>query len=210
MKRITIVGMGPGSPDHITPAARKAMEGADCVAGAARLLDLVPDNGAGRIVIGADVNAALDAIAEKSPDGNAAVLVSGDPGLFSFAKLVIRRFGRGACTVIPGVSSVQAAFAAVGLDWQDAMIISAHANNPDVDMERARKADKIAVLGGREASIPWICDFAGNLGGGRRIFVCENLTLPDERVYETSIENLKSAKPGSSVIALIVKKECCE
>lgn len=210
MTRINIVGMGPGSPDYLTPAAMKAIEGVDCVAGAARLLSLIPDNGAERVVIGADVNDALDAIAEKSPNGTAAVLVSGDPGLFSFAKLVLRRFGLEVCTVIPGVSSVQAAFAAVGLDWQDAMIISAHATDPDVDMERAQKTDKIAVLGGREASIPWICDFAGELGGGRRVFVCENLTLPDERVYETTIENLKSAAPGSSVIALIVKEECCQ
>ena len=45
-------------------------------------------------------------IEQRTDCKNIAVLVTGDPGIFSLARLVIERFGREQCRVIPGISSI--------------------------------------------------------------------------------------------------------
>src|SRR5512135_3183712 len=90
---ISIVGCGPGSLDYLTPAALKVIEQAEVLVGAKRLLDLFPSNSAERIVVHAHVRELLDQVAERADHKRIAVLVTGDPGLFSLAKQVIERFG---------------------------------------------------------------------------------------------------------------------
>ena len=127
---ISIVGCGPGSLDYLTPASLRAIEQAEVLVGAKRLLDLFAASPAERIVVSAEIGEVLDHIAVRADRQRIAVLVTGDPGLFSLAKPVIERFGRTRCRVIPGVSSVQTAFARIGVDWADARIISIHKEYP--------------------------------------------------------------------------------
>src|SRR5512141_2502938 len=79
-RHITIVGAGPGSLDYLTPAGRRAVERAEVLVGANRLLDLFPDLSAERVPVGADVERALEAIAACGRR-RVAVLVTGDPGM---------------------------------------------------------------------------------------------------------------------------------
>lgn len=53
MVRVSILGMGPGSPDLLTLAGMKALEGADLVIGAARLLEGLPAGRPGRELVAA-------------------------------------------------------------------------------------------------------------------------------------------------------------
>ncbi|VAX25858.1 hypothetical protein MNBD_NITROSPINAE02-409 [hydrothermal vent metagenome] len=210
LNKIVIVGMGPGSEEYITPAALKAIDGADVVAGSKNLFNLIPDNGAQKIFVGADIEKALGLIEEKLGKGKIAVLVSGDPGIYSFAKLVIKKFGVQACRVIPGVSSVQTAFARVGLDWLDAKIISVHAANPKVDIVETARVGKIALLAGRKESLEWIWSFAKGLKDNRRIFMCENLCLGNEKVYETDLSGLPGLTIPSRTIVLLIRRDILE
>lgn len=205
-ERIAIVGCGPGSPDYLTAAARKAVECADILVGAGRLLALFPNSHAERIEVNSGIDETLRRIDGAGEGKRIAVLVTGDPGIFSLGKLVIARFGRENCRVIPGISSVHAAFAAIGLDWADARIISAHKEDPD-SVPPIADWDKIAILGGRESSLEWIAthlpvDAATDL----RVFVCENLTLDDERITEISPADLIGLKAPSRTVVLIMKK----
>jgi cobalt-precorrin-7 (C5)-methyltransferase len=203
--KITIVGCGPGSPEYLTRAATRAIQRADVLVGSQRLLDLFPDEEAELLPIGADINSALELIATHWDHKSVAVLVSGDPGLFSLTKRIIERFGREACEVVPGVSSVQVAFARLGLDWADARIISAHKENPESALvESLKHEDKLAVFAGRKEAMDWIADLAGRLAQDRRIFVFENLTLDDEKVHEVSAEQLSRIEVGSRTIVLII------
>ncbi len=93
---ITIVGCGPGSPDYVTPAAIKAIAQADVLVGAQRLLDLFPEHRGERILVDTEIGAVLDRVDEAPASKKIAVLVTGDPGLFSLSKRVIERFGRSA------------------------------------------------------------------------------------------------------------------
>jgi cobalt-precorrin-7 (C5)-methyltransferase len=205
-RRITIVGCGPGSPDYVAPAARKAVDGADILVGAARLLEMFPVTGEERIVVNSGIEDTLQQIGAVPEEKRIAVLVTGDPGIFSLGRRVIARFGRENCSVIPGISAVHAAFAAIGLDWADARIISAHKDDPD-SVPPVGEWDKIAILGGRETSLEWIsAHLPANSELERRIFVCENLTLDDERITEIPPEKLAEVKAASRTVVLIVKR----
>lgn len=204
---ITIVGCGPGSPEYVTPAAAKAMEHADVLVGPKRLLDLFPEHSGERIVVSAKLDEVLDRIDEAAASKRIAVLVTGDPGLFSLSKLVIARFGLQRCQVIPGISSVQTAFARMGLEWADARVISAHKNDPELDPSLASVA-KIAVLCGRKESLQWIREKLTHLlGEGRRIIVLENLTLENENIREVSYEDLATMDVAPSTIVIIVRED---
>ena len=205
--RITIVGCGPGGFDYMTPAAYHAIQEADVLVGAHRLLAEFPGNAADRIPVGANVAAALDQL-EPHRGKRVTVLVTGDPGLCSLAKPVVSRFGRAACRIIPGISSIQTAFARAGTDWLDARIINAHGGHPPVDPATLAGIPKLAVLAGHPKCRGWLNDVAATLGNGYRIVVCENLTLPDERVRSLTPARLKTYKmPSRCIILWIEKKE---
>jgi cobalt-precorrin-7 (C5)-methyltransferase len=201
---ITIVGCGPGSPDYVTPAAAKAIDRAELLVGAQRLLDLFPQNPCERIAVTAKVGEVLDRMDKAPASRKIAVLVTGDPGLFSLSKRVIARFGRDRCRVIPGISSIQVAFARLALDWVDARVISAHKDDPELDPSLAH-AGKIAILCGRKGSLQWIHDTLNHLlREDRRIFVLENLTLENERIREVPYEDLTTMDIAPSSIVIIV------
>lgn len=206
LKPITIVGCGPGGPDYLTDAARQAVEQAKLLIGASRLLELFPDAKAERVAVGADIAAALKVMDSHIGQSPMVVLVTGDPGLHSLARPVVRHFGRALCRIIPAVSSVQAAFAAVGLDWMDARILSAHGALPEINTQELLPMDKIAVLAGSPTALRWIGALAAQLGP-RRILVCEELTLPEEKITEVQADELIGMEASPRTVVLLVRPE---
>ncbi len=198
---IVIIGCGPGGPDYITPLARQAAGQAQVLVGAVRLLDLFPESPAERIPVTADIHGVLDRIAELRRTRRVAVLTTGDPGLMSLAAPVIRRFGLEHCRVIPGISSLQVACARLGLDWQDLAILDAHGDEPDVSPEELEGIEKIAVLTGRVTS--WIDRLMQAMGYEYRIYLCENLTLPEEKITEIHDGLLPERISPLSILILI-------
>jgi cobalt-precorrin-7 (C5)-methyltransferase len=204
--RISVVGCGPGSPDYITPAAHKAVAESDVLIGASRLLDVFTESTAERVAVTANIEDVLERIRSIPVEKRVAVLVTGDPGIFSLAKKIVENFGRKECRIIPGVSSVQAAFAAIGLDWADAAIISAHKQDPE-DIPSMDCWDKIAILGGRDNSLKWIAShLPEDTVSERRIFLCENLTLHEECIREINPEELVGLRTSSRTVVIVVKK----
>lgn len=204
---LVIAGCGPGSPEYLTPAVHAAVEWAEVLVGARRLLDLFPSSPAEKIAAGADVEAILREIETRRELKRIVVLVTGDPGLCSLAQPVIRRFGREACRVIPGVSSVQVAFARLGLDWQGAKIIDAHGEDPSVEPERLAGEGKIAVLAGRKEAVRWIGRLAAALGEGYRICLCRDLTLPGEQVKAVTGKELPTCDLSPRSIVVFVRED---
>ncbi|MEE9603219.1 MAG: precorrin-6y C5,15-methyltransferase (decarboxylating) subunit CbiE [Thermoguttaceae bacterium] len=206
-RKIVIVGCGPGGVEYVTPAARKAVEGAEVVLGSRRLLDLFPDCTAEKITLPTAVEPALETIAKHYAPGKVAVLVSGDPGLFSLAKAVIRRFGSSACEVIPGISVLQVAFARLGLDWSDARIISAHGRLPQAPPEELAAVDTIALFAGTPHAAGWAGRLAVELAVSHRVHVCENLTLADERVRLVRPGELAAMELASLSLIVFVRND---
>ena len=207
-KKILIVGCGPGGVEHITPAARAAAGKADVLIVSQRLKDLFPEVAAERIDSGTDIAGTLDIIASRRDDGRQVVLLTtGDPGLASLAQPVILRFGRENCEVIPGISSIQIAFARLGLEWQDVRIVTAHGSDPEESAEELRGCDKIAILGGQPDSLHWAAGMIPELGKDRHIFLCEDLTLPGEKIREIRVDDLLRGPVSSRSIVLVIRRK---
>lgn len=205
--KIAIVGCGPGSVEYLTDAARAVVARAEVLVGNGRLLELFPEHSGRRIAVGGEIAALLDTIGELVAAGRSiAVLVSGDPGLYSLASLVLKRFGRTECEVIPGISSVQIAFARLGLDWADARILSAHGRTPQVTPEELSQSDKIAILAGTRDALQWAAQLASRMGTSHVAFLCENLTLPDERIQSLTPEELASVEASRLSMVLLIRK----
>jgi len=207
VKKILIVGCGPGSPEFVTPAAVTACRRADVLLGAKKILDLFEDTGAERIEFTTQSRAAMKEIETRRPNKTVAVLVSGDPGIFSLGNIVLKHFGRKACIIIPGISSVQLAFARIGLDWADACILSAHHVKPQQRFTQGREPDKIAMLSGKTESLQWIAEFLKPISYQKVIFVCENLGLDNESVSRIDEDTLQSGNFSSKTLIISVRKE---
>ena len=207
-RKIIIIGCGPGAESYITPEAEAAARKADVLIVSRRLKDLFSEVDAERIDSGTDIAGIIGTIASRRDDGKQVVLLAtGDPGIASLAQPVIRRFGRENCEVIPGISSVQVAFARLALGWQDARVITAHSRDPDVSAADLKESDKIAILGGREGALRWTAELIPKLGDDRRVFLCEELTLPGEKIREVRADELTELSISSRAIVLIIKGE---
>ncbi len=204
---LVIAGCGPGSPDYVTPAVRTAVEWAEVLVGAKRLLDLFPGSAAEKIPAGADVNKVLQEIEARRDLKRIVVLVTGDPGVSSLARPILKRFGRETCRVIPGISSVQTAFARIGLEWQGARIIDAHGEDPPAEPETLKDEGKIAVLAGRGGALGWIGRLGDIVGKTHRIYACENLTLPGETVRRVDPKALASLDASALAVFLFIRED---
>ena len=173
---ITVIGLD-GSP--LAPRAASALAGATLVVGGRRHLATAATGGARTVVLG-ELPPALDALAGHT--GDAVVLASGDPGFFGIVR-ALRERGL-ACTVLPAVSSVAAAFARASLPWDDAMVVSAHGRGLRQAVNVCRAYPKVAVLTGPGAGPPEVG--AALAGWRRRLIVCEHLGGDAERVTECS------------------------
>ena len=203
-KKLMIVGCGPGAVDYMTEAGRKGIAQADVLAGSAHLLKLYTTEGKAQLPIASDIEGALEAIDVYLKEGKrVAVLVSGDPGLCSLATPVIRRFGVEACEVIPGISSVQLLFARLGLDWMEARIISAHKSLPALDASELAGVKTLVILCGHHVSQQWVIEMYLSLGQGRKLIVCQDLSLPSERIDEVDGAMFSKMELSSRTIVVI-------
>ena len=124
---ITLIGMGSGTPGSLTAQGLAALQGADRILGAKRLLATLPEGCTGNRQSMYKPDEILACLAAH-PDEEIALVYSGDTGFYSGASQLLpmlRAFGI-SCRVLPGLSSVQLLAAAVGRPWQDWTLVSAH------------------------------------------------------------------------------------
>jgi precorrin-6B C5,15-methyltransferase / cobalt-precorrin-6B C5,C15-methyltransferase len=193
---ITVIGIGP-SP--LGEPAGSRLNAATLVIGARRHLAATSLAGSTRrpttVELRGDLEPALAALA--AAEGPSVVLASGDPGFFGVVRVLAERFGRHRLEVLPAVSSVAAAFAAAGLPWDDALVVTAHGRDPDPAVHACLAHPKVAVL-----TQPGFgpAELAARLAGsGRRLLVAERLGSPEQRVVEgepTAIEAACWADPN--------------
>ena len=112
MAKINIVGVGPGSPDYVTPLARKTVQQADLVIGAQRSLNIFKGEIKGETVVLTAKNLkTVLKLAAKSAEKKktVALLSTGDPGFSGLLHTVLESglFEAEDLNVVPGVSSIQ-------------------------------------------------------------------------------------------------------
>lgn len=137
---ITVIGFDGGP---LSEAARAALAEATLVAGGQRHLDAVAMSAtAERLVLGS-LEPLYEAVALHE---RICVVASGDPGFFGIVR-TLREQGFDVA-VLPTASSVTAAFAAIGMAWDDAVVVSAHGRALRPVANVCRAFPKVAVLTG--------------------------------------------------------------
>jgi cobalt-precorrin-7 (C5)-methyltransferase len=168
-----IVGVGCG-PGMLTEAAIAAIRAAPCIYGSERAIGLARAH----IPKGCKVHPITDYKRLRTLPAGAVVLSTGDPMLAGLGYL--------GGEIIPGISSLQVAFARLGISLTKGVVVNAHGKD-----HRAAVAETVDELQ-RGKTVFLIADpqfeitaLAGQLlsaGLASRIAVCERLGYPDERI----------------------------
>ena len=185
MRKVTIIGAGPGNPDLLSRSALDAIGIADVVIGAHRVLvgiDVPPDVVRCELVKTADIVAALTDAASWQ---RAVVVMTGDVGLFSGARRLVEALSGDArvdVRVIPGISSASYLAARLARPWQDWRFVSAHGVACDIVAEAERAGELFLVTSGGEDPSRLSGELVQAGFGDARVTVAERLSYPDERI----------------------------
>lgn len=185
MRKVTIIGAGPGNPDLLSRAALDAIDIADVVIGAHRALvgiDVPPDVVRCELVKTADIVAALTDAASWQ---RAVVVMTGDVGLFSGARRLVEALSGDArvdVRIIPGISSASYLAARLARPWQDWRFASAHGVACDIVAEAERTGELFLVTSGGEDPSRLSGELVQAGFGDARVTVAERLSYPDERI----------------------------
>ncbi|MCK8825528.1 precorrin-6y C5,15-methyltransferase (decarboxylating) subunit CbiE [Fuchsiella alkaliacetigena] len=202
--QIYILGIGPGSEEYLLPITRRLATEADVLIGGRRALDLFSDLNKEELVIKADLEKILNFIKENYQQRQIAVLVSGDPGLYSMLNYLGRHFERQHLEVIPGVSSLQLGFARAKLVWQDAYITSLHGRSKDELVDILAKEEKVGFFTDHKFPPNQIAEFLLAKGvTDKRAFVGERLSYADERSIDATLTEISEYEDfGMSVMVI--------
>ena len=179
--RVTLAGIGPGSGEAMTGQVRRAIQEADCLIGARRMLEAAAwaQKPGQEAVSPGDI---VRCIQERPDCRRFTVLLSGDTGFFSGAKRLLPALADCQVEVLPGLSSLQVLCARLGTSYEDVTCLSLHGREGDVvpDAGRFRRLF-VLVGGGTDAS--GLCGSLTRAGMGQvRVSVGERLGYPQERV----------------------------
>jgi precorrin-6Y C5,15-methyltransferase (decarboxylating) len=209
-KAVTLVGIGDDGCVGLSSRAANAVAQAQVLVGGERHLAFFPQFKGERVVLKDQLGAALERVAELAHEHDVCVLASGDPLFFGVGALVIKKLGAEHVEVIPQPSSIQHAFARVGVKWDDAAFVSLHGRALDGFAVRARRLAKLAVFTDEESSPARIAqhltDWNAAEPGEWRAWVCENLGGAGERVRAFTVEELRAAGDIAPLNVLILQR----
>ena len=121
MKRLYVVGLGPGGADYLTPQARRALEDCEVLCGYTTYMDLAGDFTAGKELVTTPMTQELERCRlalEKANEGKTtAMICSGDAGVYGMAGPVLElsvQFPEVEIEVIPGVTAALSGAAVLG------------------------------------------------------------------------------------------------
>ena len=177
---ITLAGAGCGR-DTLTIEAQKAISEAGLLIGSPRLLSelSLPDVPALPLTKASEIAAAL----RESPAERAVVLLSGDSGFYSGARILLPLLEGEDVRLLPGISSLQFFASRLKMPWQDWRLFSAHGQ--EVDAVAAVCGDGPAFfLTGPTLSPSALCRQLESAGlASLPVFIGERLGGPDERIH---------------------------
>ena len=205
--KITLVGMGCGDYAGLTLTGAKALEEAEHVLGARRLLQALPE------VCGQQRSALYktdEILAEIQAHKNkrVAVVLSGDCGFYSGAATLGRALEQQGMpyTVLPGVSSVQLLAAALGRPWQDWELVSAHGCACDPVAVCRKGKPTFFLTGGRKTPATLCAALAAAGCGAVQGVVGENLGLASQRLVRGTVQQL--AQQSFAALSVLLVERC--
>ena len=185
MKQLTIIGVGVG-PDSVTPSARRAIESAQVLFGAPRVLSEWA--AVQKTTYPYYTAAKIAPIINSSDADRFALLVSGDVGFYSAAASLCQELPGVHVRMEPGISSLHYFFARLGRPWQDAATVS-------------RSAATFVLTGG---NVPELGDALCQAGfDSLAVTVGQRLGLDGESITRHTASDLPSLTTDPLTVLLI-------
>lgn len=222
---ISVVGLGPGAVEWLTPEAQQALTDATHLVGYHTYLDRVPVR-LGQLRFGSDNKVEADrarhALALAEAGHRVCVVSSGDPGIFAMASAVLECVDQGPPSwhaldirILPGLSAMQAAASRVGAPLgHDFCVISLSDRLKPWEivvkrLEAAACADfAIALYNPISSERLWQLAEARSIVAKHRgpetpVVLARSVGRPDERLTLTDLEHFDATQADMQSIVLI-------
>jgi precorrin-6Y C5,15-methyltransferase (decarboxylating) len=178
--RVVIAGVAPGCR-ALDAKVQSLLENCDLLVVAKRNVPLAKEFKGEILEIEGRVGEAVKRVVDD-PELKAVFLASGDPGFFGVAVLITRKLPPAEVEVIPAVSSMQVAFAKVGVAWSDARFASLH-GRPFEGLARVLGAAKVGLLTDEKNTPARVANFLVESGWDQlEMVVASDIGMASERV----------------------------
>ncbi|MBF9196732.1 precorrin-3B C(17)-methyltransferase [Microvirga terrestris] len=222
---VTIVGLGPGDPRFLTPAAVEALAAATDLVGYGPYIDRVPEQ-AGQRRHSSDNRVELDrarfALDLAAQGARVAVVSGGDPGVFAMAAAVFEAVDNGDpawrsldIRVEPGITAMLAAAARVGAPLGGDFCSMSLSDNlkpwevVETRLRAALNADFVVALYNPISSArPWQLGAAFKIVAEIRepdtpIILARAVMRPDERIRILPLSEVEASMADMSTVVII-------
>ena len=199
-----LVGIGMGTPDHLTGEARAAFEKADCILGSGRMLDSFKTTRK-PLFDAYDPAKMLTYVQEHPEHRTIAVALSGDVGFYSGARRLISTFGNAGIRteLITGISSVTYFCSRLQIPWEDVKLMSIHGRRENLIAAVRTHFRTFTLLGGKD-NVASLCEKLEKYGFENvKLYIGERLHYPEERITEGTPAELKEKAFDSLCVAII-------
>ncbi|MDL2246141.1 cobalt-precorrin-7 (C(5))-methyltransferase [Methanobrevibacter sp. OttesenSCG-928-K11] len=201
MSKIYIIGIGPGSKEYLTSKAISTVENVDIAVGSTRAIELF-DNINEKIIFNVkDLEEKLEESIDLAKSGKKiAILSTGDPGFSGVLNSVKRiankkDFNIKNIETIPGISSLQLAAAKNNISWDNVNIMTFHGReNIDEIFEVINNGKKTIALPSRKVKDMAQFLIDNGIESKRKVIVCERLSYPDEKIIETTLDDVSKSE----------------
>nr|WP_300094410.1 precorrin-6y C5,15-methyltransferase (decarboxylating) subunit CbiE [Sedimentibacter sp.] len=207
MKKLYIVGIGPGGKKYIHSMAKEAIEESECLIGARRMLEVF-DHLKKEMYESISTPDIIEQI-KNSGCSVFSLLVSGDSGFYSLSKKITENLLEDhEITVenIPSISSMQYLCSKLNISWDDVKHISAHGR--DINIAAAVMfSKKTFFLTGGEFGPQEICKVLCGKGLGHlKVTAGENLSYSNEKITTDTAINMAEMH-FDSLCAMLVQND---
>ena len=218
--KVSLVGIGTGAEKNFTVEAKEICQEADLLIGAGRMLRATE-----RILCDSDkkhnifykeyrADQIVEYLKSHSEYQNVAVVLSGDPGFYSGAKKLKEALLDGRLSdrevsveVIPGISSVVALSAKLGVSWEDAIFASVHGRGANL-VSIVRQHPKVFVLAGAPENIRKTGEIFSYYGyGNLPVSVGVNLSYENEEILQMTMQECKTYDKDALAVMYIENPE---
>ena len=185
---VTLLGIGMGSEETLTVQGKKAIEQAELIIGARRMVDAValPEQD----IFYEYRSTEIAAYIQQHPEYTRVVIaLSGDVGFYSGARGLLKALN-GKAEVICGISSVVYFMSRIGLSWDDAKIVSAHGRACNL-VSLIRTNQKVFAILGTTDGAGQLAQKLTDYGmGDVKLYIGENLSYNTEKIFMRTAKEL--------------------
>lgn len=205
-RKISLIGIGMGNPDNLTVEARSAIQRAELLIGANRMLESVKF--LKKPSVCAYKAEEIRSYVQEHPEyEEVAILLSGDVGFYSGAKRLYEVFQGEELSVYSGISSVVYLCGKLHTSWEDVHLMSLHGRQQNL-IAAVKEHKKVFALIGRKGGIEELCQKLLFYGfSGVRLSVGENLSYDTERIRQGTPEELSGQEFEDLSVVLIENED---